>query len=137
MGTPDRFATNPYAAGTALLFSSPVLRQTDVSNMSAGFLGVSNAAGGFWSFDPSMILLGGTQYYFYIGLSSGVTSGGSYEGGTGYILSAGFPNLPFQIGSDFNFRVTGNHVPDAGSTALMLGLALVGLAVLRLRAKTF
>lgn len=120
-------ATTPYAQGSAFLFSMPFSGgPADMSSTSPGFLGQATAAGGFWTFDPNMTLLGGTQYYFYMsGVSNFITSGPGYGGGSAYI-SDGQP-WDQNPGQSYNFRVTGIPVPETGRTVWLLGLGVFGL----------
>jgi hypothetical protein len=127
----DAPATTPWAQGNAFLFSMPFSEgPTDMSSMSPGFLGEATAADGFWTFDPSMTLLGDTQYYFYMcGVSNFITSGPGYGGGSFYIVSGGFASQPWNqnTGQSCNFRVTGSPVPETGMTLWLLALGVFGL----------
>lgn len=124
----------PVAVGIGYLFSMPYTGPAgSLSSMAASspsFLGQANGAGGFYTFNPSMTLLGGTQYYFYTGLigAGTITVGGVYGGGTGYVASGGFPSNSFTGGvAPRNFRVTGSPVPETGLTLWLLGLGAFGL----------
>jgi hypothetical protein len=124
---------NPYAFGPGYLFSIPYTGLAGGGDKvgAPGFVGQTVGAGGFYTFAPGLVLLGGTQYYFYTSIvgAGAITTGGTYGGGTGYVASGGASTpqtFSGGVGSR-NFRLTGTPVPDAGSSLLLLGLAVSGL----------
>ncbi len=109
----------------------------DLSSATPGFLGQADAAGGFYTFAPSLTLAPGTQYFFYENalIPQGARSGGNvYPGGTTqFTFSADSNFLPNDTGLSSNFRVTGSpagaSVPDGGASALLLGLGVAALLI--------
>ncbi len=131
-------ATTPYALGTGFLLSSVYTgTPADLSSATTGFLGQADAAGGFYTFAPSLTLAPGTQYFFYENalIPQGARSGGNvYPGGTTqFTFSADSNFLPNDTGLSSNFRVTGSpagaSVPDGGASALLLGLGVAALLI--------
>jgi len=104
-----------------------------LSSATPGFLGQATASGGFYTFDSSLILLPGTQYFFYENgfLPSGAITGGNvYAGGQAYYSGSADSNFVPDFGDSANFRVTGLPTPDSASTwrLFLLGVtATVGL----------
>jgi hypothetical protein len=121
-------ATTPYALGTGFLLSMQYTgTPAGLSSSTPGFLGQASAAGGFYTFNPSLILSPGTQYFFYENaFINGISFGNGYAGGHAYSSGTGTDNF-FSDQFSFNFRVTGspvNGVPDTGSTWTLLLLGL-------------
>ena len=127
--------------GTGFLFSSgytgtPAALSL-VTEATTGFLGQADAAGGFYTFAPSLTLAPGTQYFFYGNalIPQGARSGGNvYAGGMApFSLSANSNFIPHPTGNSANFRVTGSPagapVPDGGASALLLGLGVAALLI--------
>lgn len=121
-------AMTPYAVGTGFLLSMQYTgAPSGLSSSTPGFLGQASAAGGFYTFNPSLTLLPGTQYFFYENaVVTGISFGNVYAGGHLYVT----PDVVDPFASDprsFNFRVTGsaaNGVPDAASTWTLLLLGV-------------
>lgn len=131
-------ATDPYAQGTGFLFSTEYMGTPNgLISMALGFLGQATASGGFYTFDPNLTLLAGTQYFFYVDeqfAGASITGAGAYTGGQFYSSIAG--NDPFSPSVlSANFRVTGTlaptGVPENGPTILYLGVALLAFGRLR------
>ena len=123
--------TTPYAVGTGFLLSMQYTgTPSALSSATPGFLGQATASGGFYTFDPSLLLLPGTQYFFYENgfSSSGTFTGGNdYAGGQAYFTSSASSNFVPDFGLSANFRVTGsptNGVPDSGSTWTLFLLSM-------------
>ena len=129
-------ATTPYALGTGFLLSMQYLgTPSALSSSTPGFLGQAAAAGGFYTFNSSLILSPGTQYFFYENAlipAGSITGGNIYAGGHDYFAFSASTNFAPDP-SSANFRVTGTPatVPDTGTTGSLLGLSLMGLAFLR------
>lgn len=130
-------ATTPYAIGTGFLLSMEYTgTPANLSSSTPGFLGQAAAAGGFYTFDPSLTLLAGTQYFFYENalVPQGAISGGNfYAGGQGYVASSENDSF-FGFGNSHNFRVTGTpvtSVPETGSSAWFLSFSLLGMIFVR------
>ncbi len=141
----DLNVTTPLALGTGFLFSSAYTGTpadlADLSSATPGFLGQADAAGGFYTFDSSLTLAPGTQYFFYENLPIDQFGRSGGPGPTGNIVYAGgvafftFPNspnsnfVPDPNGFSGNFLVTGSSVPDGGASALLLGLGVAALLI--------
>jgi hypothetical protein len=129
-------ATTAYAIGTGFLLSIEYTgTPAGLSSSTPGFLGQASAAGGFYTFDPSLTLLAGTQYFFYENalIPQGTISGGNlYVGGHGYFATSGSSSFSRFVNSH-NFRVTGTptSVPENGMGALLLAFSSTILIVLR------
>jgi hypothetical protein len=116
--------TTPYALGAGFLLGTPYTGlPSGLNPTTPGFLGETNASGGHYSFGSSVVLAGGTQYFFYetaLLPQNAITGGGaSYSGGNDYIsINSG----PFRSSPPFsaNFEVTGTAVPEP--SALVLGV---------------
>lgn len=121
---------------------------SSLSSATPGFLGQAVAAGGFYTFDSSLTLAPGTQYFFYEDavINQGGRSGGPgvlgvpggivYTGGVAFFTFPASPNSNFVVdpnGFSANFRVTGSpagaSVPDSGASALLLGLGVAALLI--------
>ncbi len=133
-------ATTPYALGTGFLLSSAYTgTPAGLNSATPGFLGQADAAGGFYTFDSSLTLFPGTQYFFYGNalIPTGAKSGGNvYAGGTAFFSTSADVNfLTDPRGLSGNFRVTGSpvgaSVPDGGASALLLGLGVGALLVIQ------
>lgn len=128
----------PFASGTGFLLSTEYLgTPAGLSSSTTGFIGQATASGGFYTFSASIQLAPSTTYYFYENAS--IPSGTIWGGGAGspgrqfYFSSAAGTNFSGG-GGPLNFRVTGNPVPEPGTTALLLSVGLAGLFLVR-RAK--
>jgi hypothetical protein len=133
-------APTPYAVGPGFLLSAPHFGLGVINSATPGFLGTATASGGFYSFDSSVTLVAGTQYFFYQIFeyipANTLLIGGDYPGGA--FFEALDDGLGFRLTSaDILFRVTGDAVsvstPDTGMTAAMLGVVVLGLAAVRRR----
>jgi VPDSG-CTERM motif len=132
-------ATTPYALGTGFLLSMEYLgTPAALSSSTPGFLGQATAAGGFYTFDPSLTLLPLTQYFFYENAlipAGAITAGGNpVAGGHLYFTTIASDNFS-PASQSLNFRVTGTpvatSVPDNGSTVMLLGIGVVAIAFAR------
>ena len=131
-------ATTPYALGTGFVLSMEYLgTPAALSSSTPGFLGQATAAGGFYTFDPSLTLLPLTQYFFYENAQipgNTITGNNVYAGGQHYFALTGTSTFQPNFVS-LNFRVTGTPVaagvPDNGSTAMLLGIGVVAIAFAR------
>jgi len=132
--------TTPYAAGdlfilTSMYFGTP----TDLSNATAGFVGMSNGiSGGMWTFDSSVVLSGNTTYYFYMGDRAdavATTIYGRVDGGAPGLAYADDANTAYAHNSnDFDHVLQGDVIPEPTTLALLgLGLAGAGIAKRRKR----
>ena len=106
-------ATTPYAVGTGFLLGMQYLGSpSGLTSSAPGFLGEANASGGFYTFDPSLILLPNTQYFFYENAAVPINSesgGNIYAGGQNYFTSSASGNFVAFSDSN-NFRVTGTPI---------------------------
>ena len=122
-----------YATGTGFLLSLEYTgTPANLSNSTPGFLGQATASGNFYTFAGGLTLAPSTTYYFY---ENAVIPGGtifganSYPGHQFYYTEGSNSNFAGQ-GGPLNFRVTGtavSAVPDSGTSALLLSVALAGL----------
>jgi hypothetical protein len=122
-------ATTPYALGTGFLLSMQYTgTPAGLSSSTTGFLGQGAASGGFYIFNPSLILLPGVQYFFYENAQLGsISHGNIYAGGHDYFTNSASSNFNPTDNASTNFRVTGspmNGVPDTASTWTLLLLGL-------------
>ena len=84
-----------------------------LSSATPGFLGQATASGGFYTFDPSLILLPGTQYFFYENgfLPSGAITGGNvYAGGQAYYSGSADSNFVPDFGDGQELGVRSSHL---------------------------
>jgi len=121
-------ATTPYALGTGFLLSSVYTgTPAGLSSATPGFLGQADAAGGVYTFDSSLTLAPGTQYFFYVNalIPAGARSGGNvYAGGVAFFTTSADVNFsPNPNGNSGNFRVTGSPVAASFSATGSLATA--------------
>jgi len=127
--------TTPSAAGTLFLLSSAYSGTPAALNAATpGFIAQSQSiAGNIYQFNPSVTILGSTQYFFYSNaqlLVSGANSD-AFAGGTAFLSSGSY--APFD--GDANFRLSGAvgaAVPEPGTLAL-LGSAVLAMFAARRR----
>lgn len=132
----DEPPTVPSASGTGYLLDRLYTGSPNGLASATGLLGTAVASGGVWSFDPSLTLLGGVQYFFYSSTAT-VASGDnadSYAGGEAYRASNSFSSFQ-SFGSDANFVVNGTPVPelDLGKLGSVGVFFLVATALLASR----
>ncbi|MBN9417922.1 hypothetical protein ABS71_06920 [bacterium SCN 62-11] len=124
--------TMPEATGTAFLLSTQYLgTPSALSTATPGFLGSAVAAGNLFTFDPSLTLTSGVQYFLYTDSaqpSIQLTTTPSYAGGDRYRSFDGTSNFVLRPGEDTNFLVSGSLVTAAGAPELDPGSWLVGAA---------
>jgi hypothetical protein len=142
-GTFDNIAFNfftptgaNYAIGTGYLFSTPYTgTPTGLNSSDPGFLGSAVAAGGAYTFSPTVELTSGTLYFFYENvLAPGGAVGGAVPGpgDAEYLFSTG-PSVDFTAESvaSANFQVTGSPVSTVTpepSTVVLLRTGMLGIA---------
>ncbi|MFN8608543.1 MAG: hypothetical protein U0931_13480 [Vulcanimicrobiota bacterium] len=139
----DLAATVPQAAGTGYLFSaaysgSPGGLAGTVTNL----LGTAAAAGNHWTFNPSLTLQAGTQYFFYTDTFQTTTGSGlnPYAGGQIAFSNDTGTNFAFAV-ADAAFLVDGTAAaagapeidPRNGKLSMALAVCLIGLALSRTR----
>ena len=140
--------TTPVAAGNLFLLSSFTMAgdiiPDQLSSSTPGFIAESSAAsGGVYTFDPSVTLQPGTQYFLFSNapvLAAGATSGNPYSGGNAFMSFSANSAFNGLGSSDFNFVLSGTDpVPEYRVYApeprmlWFVGLALVALAFARRR----
>ena len=127
----DPALTTPAATGTAFLLSMQYLGSPGaLSSATPGFLASTVAAGNLFTFDPSLTLTSGTQYFLYTNVVQSlvrVTETPVYAGGDRYRSLGGTDNFVLRAGEDTNFLVSGSLVA-AGVPELDPGSWLVGAA---------
>lgn len=131
-------ATTPFAIGTGFLLSMEYLgTPSNLSSSTPGFLGQATASGGFYAFNTSLILLPGTQYFFYENalINSPISGGNIYAGGHDYFATSASSNFNPGDPHSANFRVTGilASVPDTSPTLILLAIGLVPAFGIHLR----
>ena len=98
-----------------------------LSSSTTGYIATGTASGGTWTFDPSVLLQGNTQYFFYMQSASGsllkLDTADPYPGGTGYLDNgAGYGSTPT---ADMAFTLSGAQaaparVPGAGLLSYLI-----------------
>ena len=133
-------SSNPYASGSLYLLDHEYTGT--LANLSAQTnLGVATASVSAWIFNPSVTLQAGTQYWFYMGSTSGGTSllwggGDAFGGGNKYSASAAgaYQTEPT---NDMAFKLTGTQsspgpIPGAGLLSYVI-FGIGGAAAFRKR----
>ena len=130
---------NRYAIGSLYLLDHQYLGT--LANLSSETrLAVATASGGVWTFNPSVTLQSGSQYWFYMGSTSGGTSvlwsSSTYSGGNKYAASAA-GSYGSEATNDMAFTLSGSQAspgPVAGAGLLSyLIVACGGAAACRRR----
>ena len=137
----DAVSGAPAASGSLYLFTRAYTGSAASLAASAssapGYVATATASGSLYLFDPSLVLSGNTQYFFYAG--SLPSAGGetfdfsnAYTGGQRYFSgNGGTLNFGSSAGTDYAFNLsTTNPGPIPGSglvSYLLLGIGGLGL----------
>ena len=112
----------PTAAGSLYLLTQEFLgAPNQLSTSLPGFVATSQSAGGLYTFDPSLTIVGSTLYFVYANTSLLLTGSavGSYPGGDLYSTIMAGSNFSRNAASDANFLLAGTPVstivPESGS----------------------
>jgi hypothetical protein len=125
-----------YAIGTGYLFSTPYTgTPTSLNSSDTGFLGSAAAAGGTYTFSPSLELTSGLLYYFYEnGLAPAGVIGGAVPGpgDAEYLYSTGAStDFAAESVASADFLATGSPVSSVTpepSSIVLLGSGILGIA---------